>query len=345
VSTQAPTRPRTVPLATPPARAGGLLAIAGLLLVVCLSSIAYGSLKIPIGDVIEALIDPRDVDQHAVVRDARLPRTLIGISVGAALGVAGAVIQGMTRNPLADPGILGIEAGAAFMVVVAIFLLGVSTVAGYAWFALAGAAVAGVLVYSIGASGGSRTAPINLALAGAAVAALLVALTSAVLAIDANVLNQYRFWIVGSVAGRELDVLIGTLPFLGLGFLLAFASGRSLNALALGEDVARSLGQRVRLNQAIISAAFILLTGGAVAVAGPIVFVGLTVPHAARALIGPDYRWLLPYCALLGAILLLVADVIGRVVARPSEVDVGIIMAVVGTPVFIALVRRRTFEL
>ena len=345
MSTQAPTRPRTVPLATPPARAGGLLAIAGLLLVVCLSSIAYGSLKIPIGDVIEALIDPRDVDQHAVVRDARLPRTLIGVAVGAALGVAGAVIQGMTRNPLADPGILGIEAGAAFMVVVAIFLLGVSTVAGYAWFALAGAAVAGVLVYSIGASGGWRAAPINLALAGAAVAALLVALTSAVLAIDANVLNQYRFWIVGSVAGRELDVLIGTLPFLGLGFLLAFASGRSLNALALGEDVARSLGQRVRLNQAIISAAFILLTGAAVAVAGPIVFVGLTVPHAARALIGPDYRWLLPYCALLGAILLLVADVIGRVVARPSEVDVGIIMAVVGTPVFIALVRRRTFEL
>jgi iron complex transport system permease protein len=332
-------------MATPAARAAGLLGVAAALVVACFASIAYGSLKIPPGEVIDAFTDFRDVDEHVIIRDVRVPRTLIGLVVGAALGVAGAVMQGMTRNPLADPGVLGIQQGAAFAVVSAIFLLGVGSVAGYAWFALAGAAAAGVVVYALGSAGGSRATPVNLALAGAAVAALLVALTSAVLSIEAETLDQYRFWIVGSVAGRELDILVGALPFLAAGFILAFGSGRALNALALGEDVARSLGQRVKLIQAAGAAAFVLLAGGAVAVAGPIIFVGLTVPHIARGVIGPDYRWLLPYCALLGAILLLVADVLGRVVARPSEVDVGIVMAVIGTPVFIALVRRRVFEL
>ena len=332
-------------MASPAARSAGLLGVAAALVAVCFASIAYGSLKIPPGDVIDAFTSFRDVDEHVIVRDVRVPRTLIGLVIGAALGVAGAVMQGMTRNPLADPGVLGIQAGAAFAVVIAIFVLGVGSVAGYAWFALLGAAAAGTVVYALGAAGGSRATPINLALAGAAVAALLVALTSAVLAIDADTLDRYRFWIVGSVAGRELDVLAGALPFLAVGFVLAFGSGRALNALALGEDVARSLGQRVRITQAAGAAAFVLLAGGAVAVAGPIAFVGLTVPHVARGIVGPDYRWLLPYCALLGAILVLGADVLGRVVARPSEVDVGIVMAVVGTPVFIALVRRRAFEL
>jgi iron complex transport system permease protein len=332
-------------MASPAARTAGLLGVAAALVVVCFASIAYGSLKIPPGDVIDAFTAFRDVDEHVIIRDVRVPRTLIGLVIGAALGVAGAVMQGMTRNPLADPGILGIQAGAAFAVVIAIFVLGVGSVAGYAWFALVGAAAAGIVVYALGVSGGSHAAPINLALAGAAVAWLLTALTSAVLMFDVDTLDQYRFWIVGSVAGRELDVLVGALPFLAVGFALAFGSGRALNALALGEDVARSLGQRVRVNQAAGAAAFVLLAGGAVAVAGPIVFVGLTVPHVARGIVGPDYRWLMPYCALLGAILLLAADVLGRVVARPSEVDVGIVMAVVGAPVFIALVRRRAFEL
>ena len=335
----------TSPLASPAARASGLLLAALVLIAVCFASIAYGSLKIPLGDVIDAFTSFRDVDEHVIVRDVRGPRTLVGLAVGAALGVAGAVMQGMTRNPLGDPGILGIEAGAALAVVVAIFLLGVTSVAGYAWFALAGAAAAGTLVYVLGAAGGSRAAPINLALAGAAVASLLVALTSAVLSFDVDTLNQYRFWIVGSVAGRDLGVLAGALPFLAAGFALALGSGRALNALALGEDVARSLGQRVRLNQLVAAASFILLAGGAVAVAGPIVFVGLTVPHVARGIVGPDYRWVVPYCAVLGATLLLVADVLGRVAARPTEIDVGIVMALVGTPVFIALVRRRVFEL
>jgi iron complex transport system permease protein len=321
-------------------RTAGLLAALVLLAAVSAASVAVGSVHIPLGDVIGALVDPEATDEHVIVRDVRVPRTLVGIAVGAALGVAGALLQGLTRNPLADPGILGFESGAALAVVAAIFLLGVSSIAGYVWFALAGAAVAGGVVYALGASGGSRAAPVTLALAGAAVTALLTALTSAILILDVQTLNEFRFWVAGSLAGRDLDVLAGALPFMAAGLLLAFGSGRALNTQALGEDLARSLGQRVGRARAAGAAASVLLSGAAVAVAGPVAFIGLTVPHAARAIAGPDYRWVLPYSAVLGAILILVADVIGRVVAAPAEVPVGIVMAAVGVPAFIALVRR-----
>ncbi len=225
--------------------------------------------------------------------------------------------------------------------VCAIFLLGVSTTAGYVWFALAGAGLAGTVVYALGTTGRSGGTPVTLALAGAALAALLSAITSAIIVLDARTLDEFRFWVVGSVAGRGLDVLAGALPFLAAGLVLSLASGRALNALSLGDDVARSLGQRVAWAKARAAAGMVLLAGGAVAVAGPVGFIGLTVPHIARTIVGPDHRWLLPYCALLGAILILVADVVGRVVARPAEVQVGIVMALIGAPVFIALVRRR----
>jgi iron complex transport system permease protein len=319
----------------------GLLAALVLLAAASVASIAVGSVHVSLGDVLEAVVDPQGTDEHVIVRDVRVPRTLVGIAVGAALGVAGALLQGMTRNPLADPGILGFEAGAAFAVVVAIFLLGVSSIAGYVWFALAGAAVAGGVVYTLGASGGSRAAPVTLALAGAAVTALLTAFTSAVLVLDVRTLDEFRFWVAGSLAGRDLAILAGALPFMAAGLLLALGSGRALNAQALGEDMARSLGQRVGRARAGAAAGSVLLSGAAVAVAGPVGFIGLTVPHAARAIAGPDYRWVTPYSAVLGAVLILLADVIGRVIAPPSEVPVGIVMAVVGVPAFIALVRRR----
>ena len=247
----------------------------------------------------------------------------------------------MTRNPLAEPGILGINAGAAFAVVLAIHIFGVSSVAGYAWFALAGAAITAVLVYALGASGRDGATPVKLALAGAVLAGLLVSLTSAVLVFDTRTLDQFRFWIVGSIAGRDAGVALAVAPFIGAGLLVALAAGRWLNAMALGDDVARSLGQRVELARAASAAGFVLLAGGAVAAAGPIAFVGLTVPHAARALVGPDYRWVVPYSIVLGAILLLAGDIAGRVVARPAELEVGIVTAVAGAPVFIWLVRRR----
>ena len=224
--------------------------------------------------------------------------------------------------------------------VTSIYVLGITSVSGYAWFALLGAAVAAVVVYTLGASGRAAASPVTLALAGAAVAALLTALTSAMALLDSGTLDAFRFWVVGSLAGRDLEMLAGAAPFLVVGVVLALLSGRALNALALGEDVARALGQRVALSRALAAVGIVCCAGGAVAVAGPIGFVGLTVPHAARALVGPDYRWVLPYSMLMGPILLLVADVIGRVLVRPGELQVGIVMAAIGAPVFIALIRR-----
>jgi iron complex transport system permease protein len=329
-----------MPLATDRRRAAGLaLAFAALVLSV-LASLAVGSLDIPLGEVIAAFTAYDDTDAHTIVRELRVPRTEVGLLVGAALGACGALMQGVTRNPLAEPGILGINAGAAFAVVIAIFLLGVRSVGGYAWFALLGAGLAAVLVFALGASGGGGATPVKLALAGAVLAALLVALTSAILVLDVRTLDEFRFWVVGSIAGRDTGVALAVAPFIGAGLIVALAAGRWLNALALGDDVARSLGQHVGRARAASAAAFVLLAGGAVAAAGPIVFVGLTVPHVARALVGSDYRWIVPYSVVLGAILLLASDVAGRVIARPAELEVGIVTAVVGAPAFIWLVRR-----
>ena len=305
-----------------------------------LASLAVGSLDIPVGEVIAAFTAFEDSDAHTIVRELRVPRTEVGLLVGGALGACGALMQGVTRNPLAEPGILGINAGAAFAVVVAIFLLGVTSVAGYAWFALLGAGIAALLVFALGASGRDGATPIKLALAGAVLSAMLVALTSAVLVLDVRTLDDFRFWVVGSIAGRDAGVALSVAPFIGAGLAIALVAGRWLNALALGDDVARSLGQRVGRARAAAAAGFVLLAGGAVAAAGPIAFVGLTVPHAARALVGPDYRWIVPYSIVLGALLLLASDVAGRVIARPAELEVGIVTAAVGAPAFIWLVRR-----
>jgi len=320
----------------------GLAALLAAVAAAALASLALGSLSIPLHDVVGAFTGFDDSDAQVIVRDVRGPRTLIALAVGAGLGAAGAVAQGVTRNPLADPGILGISLGASFFVVAAIFLLGISSALGYVWFAFVGAVVAGITVYGLGATGpGNRAAPINLALAGAAVAALFGALTSAVLVADTQTLNEFRFWVVGSVAGRDLDTLAVAGPFMAIGLAGALFAGRALNALALGEDAAQALGQRVARTRAVLLASFVLLSGGAVAIAGPIAFVGLIVPHVARGLVGADYRWVVPYSALIGAILITAADVVGRLVAKPDEIQVGIVMAVLGVPVFIALVRGR----
>jgi iron complex transport system permease protein len=306
-----------------------------------LASLAIGSLQIPLGEVIAAFTAFDGSDAHVVVTELRVPRTELGLLAGGALGAAGALMQGVTRNPLAEPGILGINAGAALAVVVAISVLGVSSVAGYAWFALAGAGAAALLVYALAATGRDGATPVKLALAGAVLAALFLSLTSAVLVFDAQTLDDFRYWIVGSLAGRGEGVVLSVLPFMVLGLVVALLAGRRLNALALGDDVARSLGQRVAWARGLAGAGFVLLAGGAVAAAGPIAFVGLAVPHIARALVGSDYRWVVPYSIVLGATLLLAADVLGRVLARPEELEVGVVTAVLGAPFFVAMVRRR----
>jgi len=306
-----------------------------------LLSLAVGAKSMPWSTVIAAVVsfDPTSTD-HLIVRELRLPRALLAILVGASLGTAGALMQGVTRNPLADPGLLGVNAGASFAVVLAIWTFGISSVGGLVWFAFIGAALASVTVYVLGSAGRGGATPVRLALAGAALAALLFALTRAVTLLDQATLDQFRFWAVGSLAGRS-DAIAGQIvAFVVLGLVLAIATARQLNALALGEEAARALGTRVNLSRAVSVLAITLLCGSAVAAAGPIGFVGLVVPHVVRAWFGPDQRWLLPNSALAGAALLVVCDTLGRVVARPGEVQVGIMTAAIGGPVFVLLVRR-----
>ena len=326
----------------PATRIGGLWLLVALTLVVCALSIAVGTRSIGLSTVWQAITDSGfGGDDAVVVRELRVPRTLLGVLVGAALGVAGALMQGHTRNPLGDPGLLGVAAGASAAVVLAIFVLDVGSPSGYVWFAFLGALLGSVAVFTIGSSGRGGATPVSLALAGAAISALLYALVQAILISDSSTLNSYRFWVVGSLAGRDASIAWQVLPFLAVGLLLAVVNAPALNLLGLGEDVARGLGQNVLLARVVGITAITLLTGAATAACGPIGFVGLVVPHVARAVTGPDHRWLLPYSGLIGIILLLTADVVGRVLARPGEVQVGIVLALVGAPFFVALVRRR----
>lgn len=325
-------------------RVTGLLVLLVILAVVVLASVAVGARPLSFAEIWHGLTPPYDgtpTEADIVIRDLRLPRTLLGQVTGVALGLAGGLIQGHTRNPLADPGILGVSAGAACAVVLAITFLGVTSAAGYVWFALAGAFVTSVAVFGLSTVGSRSPSPVSLVLGGAAVAAFLSAITSAVVLLDQNTLDAYRFWVVGSVAARGLEVLTPLLPFFAIGVVLALVNAPGLNLLSLGEDVARSLGTSIALNRVVGVAAITLLAGAATAACGPIAFIGLAVPHVARAVTGPDYRWLLPCSALVGAILLIACDVLGRVTARPGELQVGIVLALVGAPFFIALVRRR----
>jgi iron complex transport system permease protein len=323
-------------------RVVGLVACAVAVLLVCWLSLAIGTRSIPMSSVWDAIVnpDPTNTD-HLVILELRLPRTILGLLVGAALGLAGAVMQGVTRNPLADPGILGVNGGAALFVVLAISVFGVTSVLGYVWFAFAGAAVAAVAVYSIASFGRDGATPIKLALAGAALTAAFGAVTTAFLLMDEQTFDQFRFWQVGALAGRDMSVVVQVAPFLIVGCLFAVALGRVLNTLSLGEDVARGLGASIGASRGMAAAAVVLLCGGATAACGPIGFVGLTIPHVARMIAGPDYRWALPYSMLLAPVLLLSADIIGRVIARPGEVQVAVVTALIGAPVFIALVRHR----
>lgn len=320
-------------------RVTGLVVAVGVLGVVVLLSLAVGARPIPLGTVIESFTAFDGSDEHLVVRELRLPRTLVGVLVGAALGVGGALMQAVTRNPLADPGLLGVNAGASLAVVVGV-AFGLGSLSSYVWLAFVGAAVTSVAVYAIGSIGRGGATPVRLALAGAALSALLGSVTSAVVLLDQQTLDRYRFWVVGSLAGRDEDVLVQITPFIALGLAVALASARPLNSLALGEDAARALGTRVGRTRAAAALGVTLLCGAATAACGPIGFIGLVVPLAARAVVGPDQRWLLPSSAVLGPVVLLTCDVVGRVVARPSEVQVGIMTAAIGGPAFVLLVRR-----
>lgn len=336
----APETPTGVAVPARGPRALWLLAAVVVLALVTLASFAIGARGLALDTVWQALtrFDPADGD-HAVVH-ARIPRTVLGLLAGAALGLAGAAMQGVARNPLADPGIIGINAGAALAVVTGIYIFGVSSLTGYIWFAFVGAAAAAVVVYLIASLGRDGATPVKLALAGAALSAGLFSLMNVILVSSRDTLDRFRFWQVGGIAGRDWSVILPGLPFLLLGAVIVLATGRILNNLALGDDIARGLGQRVGLARGITALGIVLLCGSATALAGPIGFVGLIIPHAVRFLTGPDYRWILPFSLVLAPALLLTADVIGRVILLPGEVPAGIMTALVGAPVFVWLVRR-----
>lgn len=317
----------------------GLLLSAGLLIACLLWSITLGAADISTQTVYDALFAPDDSFDHLIIQTVRLPRVLAGAIVGAALAVAGAIMQGLTRNPLADSGILGINAGAAFAVVLAVYLLGNPPLSLYAVFAFIGAGVAAVLVYALGSMGRGGATPLRLTLAGVVLTAFVSSFTTALLISDQQTLDRIRFWTAGSLSGRDMKLLMQTAPYIVMGLLGAMIISRQITTISLGDDVAKGLGQSTVIVKAIAAVIVVLLSGGAVALAGPIGFVGLVIPHMVRFIVGVDYRWVLPYAALMGGILVTVADVVARIIIRPQEVPVGVMMALLGAPFFIWLAR------
>ncbi len=318
----------------------GLLAAVLLLLVLLLISMGVGAADIDARTVYQALFafDETAFD-HLIIRTVRLPRVLAGVVIGAALAIAGAIMQGLTNNPLASPGILGINAGAAFAVVLGVYLLGAPALLTYGFLAIAGAAVAAVIVYTLGSIGRGGATPVKLTLAGVIFATFMGAFTTAILVLDSNTFDQVRFWTVGSLAGRDMEILAWLAPFVLVGFIGAMLLARQITTISLGEEIAKGLGQNTAVVKLLGAAMVILLAGGAVGIAGPVGFVGLVVPHVVRMICGVDYRWVIPYCAVVGGIMVTVADAIGRIILAPQEIPIGVMLAFVGAPFFIYLAR------
>ncbi|MEU5426155.1 iron ABC transporter permease [Streptomyces olivoreticuli] len=335
--------PAPPPRRTAASHAGWIVVALALTAVAIALSLTVGTRPVPLSAVLDALLhggsstDPNVM----VVRSLRVPRTETGLAAGAALGIAGAALQAVSRNPLADPGILGLSQGAAAGVVLAIALGLASSFDGYVWYAFAGACVAACVVYAIASRGRGGATPVKLALAGTAFAAMTTGATTVVLTSSSSALDQFRFWQAGSLSGRDAQTVVRMLPFLIGGALLVLACARSLDALALGDDTARALGHRVHLVRGCAALGATVLTAAAVSAAGPIAFIGLAAPHLARRLAGGAHRRLIPLSALLGAAVLLAADVAGRVVRAPAEVPTGVMAALVGAPVLIVLIRRK----
>lgn len=313
-----------------------------ILFIAVIASLTLGSRNIPLGDSLQALWSPdMQNDQHLIVRELRIPRTLIAILAGLALGVAGAIMQAVTRNPLAEPGLLGINSGAAAAVIIGIVVFNLTSIAQYVWLAFSGAGLAGVAVFILGKGHGTGTNPVRLVLAGAGLSVVLASITGIII-INAptDVLDQFRNWSAGSVEGRGYDVIQVLAVSVFTGLIIAFSLAGKLNTIALGKELGAALGVNVYSTWILSCLAVMMLAGSATAGAGPIGFVGLVAPHLARTIVGPNYRWILPYSALFAAILLLGADIIGRIVAAPSEVAAGIIAMLIGGPFFIIIVRR-----
>jgi iron complex transport system permease protein len=316
--------------------------IAGLvLLLLCVAaSILFGVHSTNWREVVEAFTSFNGSNEHIIVRDVRVPRALIAAFVGGSLGICGVLLQSLTKNPLADAGIFGINAGASLLVVASFVLLGVSSLASFTWIAFLGAAVSCLFVFILGSAGRQGLTPLKITLAGAAITAFCSSLTNGMLIISGRAMEEVLFWMSGSVEGRSLSILLGLLPYMLAAWIVALLIASSVNTLMLGEDVARSLGQKTVLLKLTMGLLIVVLAGSSVAVAGPIGFVGLVIPHISRALVGRDTRWLVAYSALLGGILLLLADIASRFIAMPREIPIGVMTAIIGVPFFIHAARK-----
>ncbi|MFC8736616.1 iron ABC transporter permease [Streptomyces sp. H23] len=330
-------------------RVAGLGVLAALLVVAAAASLAVGARALSPAEVWHGLFAAPEPDQRLteirlIVQTVRVPRTVLAVVAGVALGVGGALIQGYTRNPIADTGLLGVNSGASFAVVSGIAAFGFTSPFQYVWFGFAGAAVAGVVVFGLSSIGRGAGNPLTLALAGQGVTVFLAAMTTAVALTDKASLNALRFWNAGSLTGVGFDVIWPVSAFVAAGLLAALTTLPSVNLLNLGDDVARGLGVNIALTRTVGIVAITLLAGAATAACGPIAFLGLMVAHVARYLTGPDYRWLVPYAGLLGAVVLLVCDIVGRLVVRPGELDAGVVVSLLGAPFFAVLVWRGKFK-
>ncbi len=319
----------------------GLLAVAAALLLVCVLSLAIGTETIGLPTVWRAVTDYADVGDQWIVHDLRIPRTVLGIVVGIALGLSGALIQGITRNPLADSQILGINSGAGLFVVAAISFLGLRSLWSYIWFAFLGALVAMVLVYLIGMTGRAVVTPVRMLLAGVAIGAVMEGISFSIRLRNPRAFDSMRYWDAGALDGKPLAVVAVVAPFIAIGALGCLYAARGLNAIALGDDLAVAMGGNVARTRMVGLIAVTVLAGAATAAAGPIGFVGLMIPHAVRWFTGPDWRWICAYSVFAAPALLLAADTLGRVIVRPGEMPAGIVTAFIGAPVLIWLVRRR----
>lgn len=318
----------------------GLVVFAILLAICIVCSIMFGVTDIPLRTIIESYTQFNGSKEHLIIQTTRVPRAWIAAAVGASLAVAGALMQAITRNPLASPSIFGVNSGAAFFILAASGLFHVEGLQLFTWIAFLGAAASAVIVYVLGSIGRDGMTPVKITLAGAAITALFHSLTQGILLADGKMFDQVLIWLVGSVAGREMSMLEAVYPYMIAGFILSMFLSRHINVLTMGDDIAEGLGQRTALVKLAAAAGIILLAGGSVAVAGPIAFVGIIIPHIVRYMVGTDYRWIIPYCSLLGAILLVAADLGSRYIAMPREVPVGVMTAIIGVPFFIYIARK-----
>ncbi|MCF8001280.1 MAG: iron ABC transporter permease [Halanaerobiales bacterium] len=319
----------------------GLIIGIGVLFISFLLSIKMGLTQIDFKTVFNSFFSYNsEITNHIIIRSSRLPRAIIASLVGSSLAIAGALMQAITRNPLASPSIMGINAGALFAVTIAITIFSVSSLVNLMWIAFLGAGLAAFLVYILSSIGREGLTSMKIILAGAAITALFVSITQGILVLNETGLQEVLFWIAGSVSGRSIDMLLPILPFIIIASVTAFLLSNSINIMAAGDDIARGLGQKVIYMKVVLTIIFVILAGSSVAIAGQIIFVGLMVPHIAKLLVGLDYKWVIPYSSIIGASLVLISDVISRFVIMPSELPIGVVTALLGTPFFIYITRK-----